>query len=124
MSMFDMPSRASSAICRSCAVRSSPVSTLRLRTVEPVASSSRRALRERFHPDRREHLVRDAQLTARVDSAILPAQPLAVPASSDLIGHRMPFQCPNPREKTAICGDLPCAIARRRLAYLQGFRRC
>ena len=35
--------RASCAICASCGVRSSSVSTVRLRTVSPVASSSRRA---------------------------------------------------------------------------------
>ena len=43
ISGFDSPSRASRAICRSCAVSSSRVSTVRLRTFSPVASSSRRA---------------------------------------------------------------------------------
>lgn len=37
-----------------------------------------RAIRERLHPDRDEHLVSRAQLLARVDSATLAAQPLAV----------------------------------------------
>jgi len=39
----DSPSRASRATCASCAVRSSRVSSPRLRAVSPVASSSRRA---------------------------------------------------------------------------------
>ena len=42
MSGFERPSLASSAICRSCGVRSSRVSTVRFRTVSPVACSSRR----------------------------------------------------------------------------------
>ena len=37
-----------------------------------------RALGERLHPDRGQHLVGRAQLLARVDPAILAAQPLAV----------------------------------------------
>ena len=37
-----------------------------------------RALGERFHPDREEQLVGRAQLLARVDTATLAAQPLAV----------------------------------------------
>ena len=67
------------AICRSCAVRSSRVSTVRLRTFSPVASSSLRgALGERLHPDRGEHFVGGAELVARVDPAVLAAQPLPV----------------------------------------------
>jgi hypothetical protein len=37
-----------------------------------------RALGERLHPDRGQHLVGRAQLLARVDPAILAAQPLAI----------------------------------------------
>jgi hypothetical protein len=40
---FVYPSRARRAICRSWAVSSTRVSTVRLRTVSPVATSSRRA---------------------------------------------------------------------------------
>jgi EmrB/QacA subfamily drug resistance transporter len=43
ISGLESPSRASSAICRSCAVSSSRVSTVRFRTVSPVAISSRLA---------------------------------------------------------------------------------
>jgi shikimate dehydrogenase len=43
ISEFDSPSRASRAICTSCAVSSPVVWTFRLRTFSPVASSSRRA---------------------------------------------------------------------------------
>ena len=79
ISGFDSPSRASRAIWRSCAVSSSRVSTVRLRTFSPVASSSRSgALGERLHADRRELVVGGAELHAGVDAAILPAQPLAV----------------------------------------------
>jgi hypothetical protein len=41
ISAFDRPSRASRAICASWGVRSSPVSTVRLRACSPVAISSR-----------------------------------------------------------------------------------
>ncbi len=43
ISGFDSPSRASRAICRSCAVSSSRLSIVRLRTFSPVARSSVRA---------------------------------------------------------------------------------
>ena len=43
ISGFDSPSRASRAICRSCGVSSSRVSSVRLRTFSPVARSSPRA---------------------------------------------------------------------------------
>ena len=43
ISGLDRPSRASLAICSSCGVSSSIVSTERLRTFSPVASNSRRA---------------------------------------------------------------------------------
>ena len=79
ISGFDSPSRASCAICRSCAVRSSRASC------GPLADrpAGRRqlaagALGKRLHPDRREHLVRVAQLLAGVNAAILATQPLAV----------------------------------------------
>ena len=36
------------------------------------------ALGERLHPDRDEHLVRRAELLARVDASALAAQPLSV----------------------------------------------
>ena len=50
-----------------------------MRTFSPVASSSRAgALGERLHADRGEQVVGGAQLRARVDAAILAAQPLAV----------------------------------------------
>ena len=79
ISGFESPSRASRAICASWAVSSSRVSTVRLRTVSPVASSSRRA-RSANASDahRRQHLVGGAQLLARVDAPVLAAQPLAV----------------------------------------------
>ena len=79
ISGLDSPSRANWAICRSCAVSSSRVSTVRLRTFSPVACSSRPgAFGERLHPDRRELLIRGAELRAGVDAAILASQPLAV----------------------------------------------
>ena len=52
---------------------------MRLRTVSPVASSSRRARSANASmPIVGEHLVRGAQLLAGVDAAVLAAQPLAV----------------------------------------------
>ena len=73
------PSRASSAICRSCAVSSSRVFAV------PLAHflAGRRQLDagplgERLHPDRRELVVGRAELCARVDATALAAQPLAV----------------------------------------------
>ena len=79
ISGFDKPSAASRAICRSCAVRSSRVSTrppahLLAGRLKLLAG----ALGERLHPDRGQHLVGRAQLVARVDPAILAAQPLPV----------------------------------------------
>ena len=79
ISGFDRPSRASRAIWASWAVSSSRVSTVRLRAVSPVASSSRRGpLGERLAAHRGEHVVRGAQLLARVEPPALAAQPLAV----------------------------------------------
>ena len=79
ISGFDSPSRASCAMCRSCEVSSSRISTIRLRAFPPVAEELRTcALGERVHPHRRELVVRGAELGARVDSAVLAAQPLAV----------------------------------------------
>ena len=79
ISGFDNPSRASRAICRSCGVSSSRVSACACRTRlaggEQLTSG---ALRERLHADRLEQLVRRSQLRARVDAAILSAQPLPV----------------------------------------------
>ena len=58
---------------------SSRVSTVRLRTVSPVASSSRRARSANASvPIAASSVVRRAQLLARVDAAVLAAQPLAV----------------------------------------------
>ena len=60
-------------------VSSSRVSTVRLRTFSPVASSSTPgALGERLHADRREQVVGGAELRARVDAAVRAAQPFAV----------------------------------------------
>ena len=79
ISGLDSPSRASCAIWRSCAVSSSRVSTVRLRTFSPVASSSLRARSAKASmPIVANMVVRGAQLRARVDAAILAAQPLAV----------------------------------------------
>ena len=73
------PSAASRAIWASWGVRSSRVSTVRLRACSPVAcSSTRGALGERLHADSREHLVGGAQLLARVEPPALAAQPFAV----------------------------------------------
>jgi Mg2+ and Co2+ transporter CorA len=44
--------------------------------------------------------------------------------STNLIRHRSAFQCPNRRQKTANYDDPPYAIRLRRMAHLQGFRRC
>ena len=79
ISGLDSPSRASRAICRSWAVRSScgagcPLSDVPAGRLKFLA----RALRERLHPDRGEHLVSRAQLLARVHPAVLAAQPLTV----------------------------------------------
>jgi hypothetical protein len=60
------PITASRAICRSWAVRSSHVSTVRLRAVPPGAAVLCGALSERLHPDRVEQLAGRAQLLARV----------------------------------------------------------
>ena len=79
ISGFESPSRASCAICRSCAVSSSRVST------RPLAHLLARrqqlapgALGERLHADRGELVVGGAELRARVDPPVLAAQPLAV----------------------------------------------
>ena len=61
------------------AVSASRVSTVRLRTVSPVASSSRRARSANASaPMRLNMLVGGAQLLARVDAPVLAAQPFAV----------------------------------------------
>ena len=71
ISGFDRPSRARRAICVSWAVRSSRVSTCACAPSAPVAEQlPPRALGEALHADRVEHLVRDAQLAARVDPAV------------------------------------------------------
>ena len=79
ISGLDRPSRASRAICRSCAVRSSRVSARALADLlagrEQLAAG---ALGERLHPDRRELFVGRPQLRARVDAATFAAQPLSV----------------------------------------------
>jgi hypothetical protein len=54
------------------------VCALRLRTVSPVASSSRRALRERFGTHRRKRFVCGPQLGAGVDTPMLSAKPFPV----------------------------------------------
>ncbi len=78
ISAFVRPVRASRAICSSCGVSSSSVSTRRLRTGWPVASSSRRARGESIRANRVEHFVSRMQLLARFDSAALATQPLPV----------------------------------------------
>jgi hypothetical protein len=75
---FDRPSRARRAICASCAVRSSRVSTFRLCTVAPVASNSRRACSEALHAHLAEQLESDVQFAAGVNPAVRPPKPLAV----------------------------------------------
>ena len=79
ISGFVCPVAASLAIWSSCGVRSSIVSTLRLRTVSPVASSSRRARSAKASmPASIEDRVRGTELLAGVDAAALAPQPLAV----------------------------------------------
>ena len=78
ISGFECPSRASRAICASCGVSPSRVSAVRLRTVSPVASSSRSARSANASGPCDEQLVGGAQLLARVDAAALAPQPLAV----------------------------------------------
>src|SRR5438270_3342811 len=92
ISWFVAPSAARREICASCGVRSSRVSTVRLRACSPVASSSTRALGERFHAELREQRVAAAKLLARVNSAALPPQPFAVQE----VGAREldPYACP------------------------------
>ena len=79
ISGFVSPSRASRAICASCAVSSSRVSSRALAHLlaggQQLAAG---ALGERLRAHRGEHLVGRAQLLARVDAAVLAAQPLAV----------------------------------------------
>ena len=87
ISGFVRPWAASRATCASCAVSSSTVSTVRLRTVSPVAEQlAPGALGERCRAHPAEHLVSRAQLLARVHAAVLTAQPLAVqePAAREL----------------------------------------
>ena len=79
ISGFDSPSRASRAICRSCGgqivARLDRPLAHRLAGRQQLTAG---ALGERLHADRRELVVRGAQLRTRVDPAILAAQPLAV----------------------------------------------
>ena len=75
ISGFESPSRASRAIWASWAVRSPRVSTVRLRTVSPVAKG---AVGERFRPHRGEHLVGRPKLLARVDAASLATEPFTI----------------------------------------------
>ena len=79
ISGFDRPSRASRAICRSCGGQL--VARLGGPPAHPLARGQQLApgtLGERLHADRHEQLVGRAQLCARVDAAILAAQPLPV----------------------------------------------
>ena len=70
---------ASRAICASWAVSSSRVSAVCLRTVSPVASSSRRARSANaFGAHPAEHVMGEAELLARVHAPTLATQPLAV----------------------------------------------
>jgi hypothetical protein len=62
---------------------SSRVSSRRLRTVSPVASSSCRALGDTVCAHRAEQVMRGARLVARVDSAALAGQPLSVQVVGD-----------------------------------------
>ena len=67
----------------------------RLRTVSPVATSSRRARSvNAAAPALAEHVVRDAQLGARLQAAVLAAQPLAV----EEVGAAEVDDDPRPRE--------------------------
>ena len=79
ISGFDSPSRASRAICRSCAVSSSRVSggplAHRLTRRQQLLA---RAFGECLHADRCELVVGGAELGARVGPAMLAAQPFAV----------------------------------------------
>ena len=79
ISGFDRPSRASCAICSSCAVSSSRVSTVRLRTLSPVACSSRRARSAKLpspSPMNMSCAVRNC--SRRVDAPAIASKPLAV----------------------------------------------
>ena len=73
------PSPASRAICASCAVRTSLVSTDRLRTVSPVASSSRRARSAKASTPMSVNMPCAVRSCSRASSAPVPAaEPLAV----------------------------------------------
>ena len=66
-------------MCASCAVSASRVSTVRLRTVSPVASSSRRARSAKPSAPIAVNISWAARsCSRRVDAAALPSQPLAV----------------------------------------------
>jgi hypothetical protein len=78
ISGFESPSRARRAVCASCAVSSSRVSTVRFRTVSPVARSSRRARSAKASAPIEENIVGRSNLGPRVDAPVLATQPLAV----------------------------------------------
>ena len=79
ISELERPSRASRAISASWAVRSSRVSTLRLRAVSPVGEElAPRSRRERLDAHRGQRVVGGAQLFTGVDAAALSTQPFAV----------------------------------------------
>ena len=79
MSWLDAPSRAIRAILASCGVRSSLVSSVRLRAVSPVASSSRLARCANASAPISAKLARArSELLARIDAAAASAQPFAV----------------------------------------------
>ena len=59
-----------------------------------------------------------------LDGAHSPTTPAATTAAH-VIGHRNAFQCPNPREKNAICGHrVGSVLEPRERPQLQALRRC
>ena len=79
ISGFVCPSAARRAICASCGVRTSRVSSVSRRTVSPVAEQlAPGALGEGLGAEVGEALVRGAQLLAGVDALTGPPQPFAV----------------------------------------------
>jgi hypothetical protein len=87
MSAFVSPAAASRAIRSSCGVRSRAVSTVRLRTVSPVAAKLVAGpCGESVGAHGDEGPVRVTQLLSSVRATVLPAEPLAVhqPAAREM----------------------------------------
>ena len=114
ISGFDSPSRASRAICRSCA--SQLVARLDGSLAHLLARRQQLtpgALGERLHADRHEQLVCRAELLARVDPAALAAQPFAVEQVSARELRPQP-RAAQPLDRLAIEGRGSLALAQQR----------